>query len=297
MADDRELMGDGAGLLPSLLGDYGSDESDLEPEENGAEGKVASRPEQSDDVGKGDAHEDSGEGRGDTGLGEGVKRPNAGIRVVNGSKPEVKEDVQTGQNEIAKAMRAPRTGRQKRDVGGRGEERAGTERYEDARMAEFLSSLPNEFQYRGSGDGPISMEVDSKTERMVQQWKHLKDQGYTITDDLRKRNWYKSPDCMRLMVEKFDTDSEGTNLKSCLSKEQVSGRGNVTIAGLRKAWDAHEAKRKSDRKTGDARIDFVKGKDAGKYDDSAVSKAVLAAQKRAATFSEDRGKRDKVRKR
>eukprot|EP00890_Picochlorum_soloecismus_P005607 jgi/Picsp_1/6047/NSC_03401-R1_hypothetical protein CHLNCDRAFT_133119 [Chlorella variabilis] len=293
MADEDHLIEDGAGLLPSLLGQYGSDESDVEPEENGALGHAAGRLEQSDDVEKGSAHEDSDEEQGENGQRE-IDKTDDGIAVVNGSKPEVLGSVQTEHNEMAKKLQAPQIERQKRNAGGRGEERVVTEKYIDDGMVEFLSTLPNEFQC----GGPISTEVDSKTARMVQQWKRLKDQGYTITDDLRKRNWYKSPDCMRLMVEKFEIDSGGSNLKRCPeSKEQASSRGNVKISELRKAWDVHEAKRKVERKTGDARIDFVKGKDAGKYDDSAVSQAVLAAQKRAASFSADRGKRDKVRKR
>ena len=295
MADEEQVIDDGAGLLPSLLGQYGSDESDSGSDENAVVRDAAGPLEQGDDdVEKGSAHKVGNE----NGQREGNKSDDGVAIATNGSKSEELGSVKTGHREMTKDMQAPQSERQMKGFVGGGE-RIGTEKYvADTRMIDFLSNLPKEFQCSGSGDGPISKEVDSKTERLVQQWKHLKDQGYTITDDLRKRNWYKSPDCMRLMTEKFEIDSGGTNLKSCItSKEQATRRGKVTIAELRKAWDAYEAKRKMERKTGDARIDFVKGKDAGKYDDSAVSKAVLAAQKRAATFAADRGKRDKVRKR
>lgn len=146
-------------------------------------------------------------------------------------------------------------------------------------VEEFVASLPSFFRCNpasGTGEEPLGSgqgrhEVDPKVVMTVEKWIQMKDKGYTITQDLRKRNWYKSPDMMMSMLEKFDIDDCGTYLDH-------SNDGTMTRSDIRRLWSQYEEKRKIERemKRSGRNVEFTRG--------DAVSAAVAAAQAHAASF-------------
>ena len=148
--------------------------------------------------------------------------------------------------------------------------------YSPERVEEFGRSLPSFFSrfdraslngQEGSREG--LQDVDPKVAMTVKKWIEMKNKGYTITQDLRKRNWYKSPDMMMSMLEKFDIDDRGTFLDHAMD-------GTTTRSDIRKLWLQYEERRNIEKETKRRNIEFTRG--------DAVSAAVAAAQAHAASF-------------
>ncbi len=163
---------------------------------------------------------------------------------------------------------------------GRAREREGL-----SRAQRLLAGLPARFQ---PASRPES-EADPRVVSVVRKWLDLKEtRGMVITQDLRKRHWYKSPDMMMSMLQKFGIDDRGTLF-------DVDMRGLRTTKEMRALWEAHEARRREERKRekreGDAgggsgpKIAFTGSKQA------AVQAALQAARAHAA---KDEGKRQKL---
>jgi len=141
--------------------------------------------------------------------------------------------------------------------------------------SDFVKSLPDEFSR--VPDPP----VDPKLAARVEKWIEVKNKGLTIVDDLRRRKWYMSPDCMQSMMDKFDIVDGGTNL------EDSSGvvEDVVDIYEMRRALEEHESRKKSERASGSRQIEFSKGEKKDSNHQAAVAAAVAAAQAKAAAFS------------
>lgn len=164
------------------------------------------------------------------------------------------------------------------------------------RVHEFASSLPPFFKFqeessraRPFGEGQAEQENEQRREEegfengsryntvdpnvfaTVKKWIEMKEKGYTITQDLRKRNWYKSPDMMMSMLEKFHIDDRGTFLS-------VSKGKRPTGAEIRTYWEKYEERRKTQKEAqrSGRNIEFTRG--------DAVSAAVAAARAHAASF-------------
>lgn len=148
------------------------------------------------------------------------------------------------------------------------------------RVKAFVASFPSFFRNNKETSSSPNCEtarargsdtVDPKVAMTVEKWIQMKNKGYTITQDLRRRNWYKSPDMMMSMLKKFDIDDCGTFLDD-------SAGARPTRADIKKAWDRYEEFRKIDKETQRPRrnIEFTRG--------DAVSAAVAAAQAHAASF-------------
>ena len=146
-------------------------------------------------------------------------------------------------------------------------------------VEKFVASLPSFFRCdRSSPTGEESLgtgegrhDVYPRVVMTVEKWIQMKNKGYTITQDLRKRNWYKSPDMMMSMLEKFDIDDCGTFLDH-------SNDGTATRSDIRRLWSQHEERRKTEKemKRLGRNVEFTRG--------DAVSAAVAAAQAHAASF-------------
>lgn len=146
-------------------------------------------------------------------------------------------------------------------------------------VEQFVASLPPCFRCEesslnsqgGEACGAQRHDVDPKVAMTVEKWIEMKNKGYTITQDLRRRNWYKSPDMMMSMLEKFDIHDCG----SCL--QDLNGE-RPTRSDLRRLWVQYEERRKieKEKKRSGRNIEFTRG--------DAVSAAVAAAQAHAASF-------------
>lgn len=129
--------------------------------------------------------------------------------------------------------------------------------YED-----YVASLPEFFR------NTSHTEVDEqRVEMVVQKWVEMSEKGYFITEELRKRSFYKSPDMMIAMLDKFKIDDGG----SFLSESMDMG---MRLGEVRKAWNDYEAQQKKRAESNKSRmIEFQRGE---------VSAAVAAAQAAAA---------------
>jgi hypothetical protein len=157
-----------------------------------------------------------------------------------------------------------------------------------SKAQELLAGLPARFR---PASRPES-EADPRVAAVVRKWLELKEtRGVVITQDLRQRHWYKSPDMMMSMLQKFGIDDRGTLF-------DVDMRGLKTGAEMRALWEAHEARRREERARerkrqkqegdvggGSQKIAFTGSKQA------AVQAALQAARAHAA--EKDQGKRQK----
>ena len=146
---------------------------------------------------------------------------------------------------------------------------------------EFLAGLQPEYRVPQS-------EVDPRVGQMVEKWIRLQEQGLAITDDLRRRKWYKSPDCMRSMMDKFDIDDKGSNLE----EHELLKSDACTLGELQRQWEDYDRSRKNERRAGHGRIEFQSAHSQNdtskKYDTAALDAAVAAAKAKAAAYSSGR---------
>jgi len=144
------------------------------------------------------------------------------------------------------------------------EELMAVDNVEDRRheYEEYVASLPEFFKSSSQA------EVDGqRVEMVVQKWIEMAEKGYFITEELRKRSFYKSPDMMIAMLDKFKIDDGG----SFLSESMDVG---MRLGEVRKAWNEYEAQQKKRAESNKSRmIEFQRGE---------VSAAVAAAQAAAA---------------
>ena len=114
-----------------------------------------------------------------------------------------------------------------------------------SRAQRLLAELPARFKPSSSrpvGEAGSSQgEADPRVVAVVRKWLELKEsRGVVITQDLRKRHWYKSPDMMMSMLRKFGINDRGTLF-------QVDMRGLSTGSEMRALWSAHEVRRREER--------------------------------------------------
>lgn len=172
--------------------------------------------------------------------------------------------------------------------------RAAEQENEGMRRAQRLvAGLPARFKPAARPES----EADPRVVSIVRKWLELKEtRGVVITQDLRTRHWYKSPDMMMSMLQKFGIDDRGTLF-------DVDMRGQRTAKEMRALWDAHEARRREERVrerrqergvregnvgggSGQPKIAFTGSKQA------AVQAALQAARAHAA--EKDKSKRQKL---
>jgi hypothetical protein len=133
----------------------------------------------------------------------------------------------------------------------------------------FVASLPARFR---PPPGQVVSSPDPNVASVVRKWLELKEQrGVVITQDLRKRHWYKSPDMMMTMLDKFGIDDRGTLL-------DVDMTGTRTRDEVRALWKDYEDRRSKERaeerrRPGGSTIEFSK--------QAAVQAALQAARDHA----------------
>ena len=71
---------------------------------------------------------------------------------------------------------------------------------------------------------------------VVRKWLELKEsRGVVITQDLRKRHWYKSPDMMMSMLRKFGINDRGTLFQVDVRGLRTTKRDAGALGGARGA--------------------------------------------------------------
>lgn len=149
-------------------------------------------------------------------------------------------------------------------------------RYAAGLPARFRPPSPPAGSPAAVGNAP---HVDPRVAEVVRKWVELKEtRGMVITQDLRTRQWWKSPDMMLSMLEKFNVDAKGT----LLGVERDLG---PTRTEARALWAEYEEQRSKERKRMGGKIEFSK--------QAAVEAALAAAREHAAKKERNSGKRQK----
>lgn len=105
----------------------------------------------------------------------------------------------------------------------------------------LVADLPARLRPSASPSEAGRRDVDPKVAAIVRKWLELKEsRGVIITQDLRKRHWYKSPDMMMSMMKKFGIDDRGTLF-------DMNMRGLKTRLEARALWDEYESRRSKER--------------------------------------------------
>jgi hypothetical protein len=110
------------------------------------------------------------------------------------------------------------------------------------RARAFAASLPARFRPSSVTETACDeQDIDPTVVAVVRKWLELKEsRGMVITQDLRRRHWYKSPDMMVSMLHKFGIDDRGTLL-------DVDKRGLKTRDEARALWAGYEERRSKEK--------------------------------------------------
>lgn len=148
-------------------------------------------------------------------------------------------------------------------------------------VASFVASLPARFRPPKPLSGEEDRKVDASVAQVVRRWLELKEtRGLVITEDLRTRAWYKSPDMMMSMLTTFGIDDRGTLLS------QVGDVRNLkTRTEARALWAEYEERRSKERSNERKRAVEKAAREASAAESAlpaAVQAAMLKAREHAA---------------
>jgi len=209
-------------------------------------------------------------------------------------------DTHTSDGDMPSTLSPPRDGTKTKGAnGGAGDSLGNRDHAETgpppgSTVASFVASLPARFRPPKPLSGEEDRKVDASVAQVVRRWLELKEtRGLVITEDLRTRAWYKSPDMMMSMLTTFGIDDRGT-----LFSQVGDVRNLKTRTEARALWAEYEERRSKERSNERKRAVEKAAREASAAESAlpaAVQAAMLKAREHAAKHggSGGEGKRQK----